>query len=112
MGSGHYNAFARKPTLRGGGGGGGVGEGGDGGGGDTWHMYDDCRVSAVSRREVFDAQPYILLYERTDGEGLPPHASAPLTDWGKDAMSPSPATVWRGINCACFQRLSALETRI
>jgi hypothetical protein len=44
----------------------------------------------VSWREVFDESAYMLFYERCDGE-LPPHAAAPLSDWGCDALAPSPS---------------------
>lgn len=64
--------------------------GGDRHGGDRsghdWHILDDSSVQPCSHQEVLTEQAYILFYERADGEGLPPHAVAPLSSWGDEAL--------------------------
>mmetsp|Transcript_6830 Transcript_6830/g.26645 ORF Transcript_6830/g.26645 Transcript_6830/m.26645 type:complete len:577 (+) Transcript_6830:212-1942(+) len=97
--SGHYYAFVRKPTA----------PSFDGSGrnspavanfygaatnatDDEWYLCDDSSVRRVNRADVFDEQAYVLFYERDDEEAPPPHAAAPLSRWGPQALEP-PKTV-------------------
>ena len=46
----------------------------------------------MNRADVFDEQAYVLFYERDEEEAPPPHAAAPLSRWGPQALEP-PKTV-------------------
>ena len=99
--SGHYYAFARKPTAP---------SEDDAGknhendaiasfygaatnaSDDEWYLCDDSSVRRVNRADVFDEQAYVLFYERDEEEAAPPHAAAPLSRWGPQALEP-PKTV-------------------
>jgi ubiquitin carboxyl-terminal hydrolase 36/42 len=59
---------------------------------DEWYLCDDSSVRRVSRADVFDAEAYVLFYQRDDEEAPPPHAAAPLSRWGPQALEP-PKTV-------------------
>ena len=101
--SGHYYAFARKPTAP-------SFDGSEKNGtekndavasfygaatnasDDEWYLCDDSSVRRVNRADVFDEQAYVLFYERDDEEVPPPHAAVPLSLWGPQALEP-PKTV-------------------